>query len=127
MSANAKILTASRTNGFSLDAGLSFYTVKSFAIKLPYNALPGNRTGFGGLNPLEVWDPANPGKTKFVRALIEGQRIGTDEVWAPKWAGVYTTSAQLTADANVYNAFLPYGNKRLKQLGDAQWAQVFKK
>lgn len=126
LSVNAKILTAARNNGISLDAGLSFYTVKSFAIELPFNGLPGNRTGFGGLNPLEVWDPSNPGKTKFVRGLIEGQRIGTDEVWAPKWAGVYTSSSQLTADANVYNAFLPYGNKRLKQLGDAQWQQVFR-
>ncbi|HWJ26558.1 MAG TPA: hypothetical protein VNS32_08440, partial [Flavisolibacter sp.] len=25
---------------------------------------------------------------------------------------------------NVYNAFLPYNNKRIKQLGDAQWYQV---
>ncbi|MEO7045633.1 MAG: hypothetical protein ABI091_10040, partial [Ferruginibacter sp.] len=28
---------------------------------------------------------------------------------------------QITKDANVYNQFLPYANKRLKQLGDAQW------
>ena len=126
LTANAKILTAARNGGFSLDAGLSFYTVKSFAIELPFNGLPGNRTGFGGLNPLEVWDPSNPGKTKFVRALLEGERIGTDEVWAPKWAGIYTSPSQITADANVYNAFLPYGNKKLKQVGDAQWQQVFK-
>ena len=127
LSINAKVLTAAKNNGFSLDAGFSYYTVKSFAIKLPFNGLPGNRTGFNGLNPIEVWDPANPGQTKFVRALIEGKRIGTDEVWAPKWAGVYTSQAQLTADANVYNDFLPYtGNKKFKQLGDAQWYQVYK-
>lgn len=126
---NAKIIRPNRANGFSLDGGLNFYTVKSFAIKLPFNGLPGNRTGFNGLNPIEVWDPANPGKTKFVRALVEGQRIGTDEVWAPKWAGVYRTSADLTKDANVYNSFLPYTgtfNKKFKQLGDAQWYQVYK-
>lgn len=125
LSANAKIITPVKMNSFSLDAGLSFYTVKSYAIKLPYNGLPGNRTGFGGLNPLEVWDPANPGKTKFVRALIEGGRIGTDEVWAPEWAGVYTNAGQITKDANVYNSFLPYGNKKIKQLGDAQWHQTY--
>lgn len=126
LSANAKIIRPMSANGFSLDAGLSFYTVKSYAIKLPANGLPGNRTGFNGLNPLEVWDPAHPGQTKFVRALIEGQRIGTDEVWAPKWAGIYTDAGMLSKDANVYNAFLPYGNKRIKQLGDAQWDQVYK-
>jgi hypothetical protein len=125
LTANAKIILPAKPNGFSLDGGITFYTVKSFAVKLPFNGLPGNRTGFGGLNPLEVWDPANPGKTKFVRALIEGQRIGTDEVWAPKWAGIYTTQADLTHDANVYNAFLPYIHKQLKQLGDAKWYQVY--
>lgn len=126
LSANAKLIRPTKANGFSLDFGASFYTVKSYAIKLPYNGLPGNRTGFNGLNPLEVWDPANPGKTKFVRALIEGQRIGTDEVWAPKWSGIYTDPGQLAKDANVYNAFLPYANRKLKQLGDAQWYQVYK-
>lgn len=126
LSANAKIITPRKMNGFSLDAGLTYYTVKSYAIKLPFNSLPGNRTGFGGLNPIEVWDPANPGKTKFVRALIEGERIGTDEVWAPKWAGIYTSADMISKDANVYNSFLPYGNKRVKQPGDAQWFQVYK-
>ncbi len=126
LSANAKVITPSRSNGFSLDFGATYYTVKSFAIKLPENGLSGNRTGFGGLNPLEVWDPENPGKTKFVRALIEGQRIGTDEVWAPKWAGIYTDAGQLSKDASVYNVFLPFSNKKLKQLGDAQWYQVYK-
>jgi TonB-linked SusC/RagA family outer membrane protein len=125
LSANAKIIRPARVNGLSLDLGASFYTVKSYAVKLPYNGLPGNRTGFGGLNPLEVWDPAHPGQTMFVRALIEGQRIGTDEVWAPKWAGIYTDAGQIAKDASVYNAFLPYANKKLKQLGDAQWYQAY--
>lgn len=126
LSANAKIIIPHVDNGFSFDAGASFYTVKSYAIKLPFNGLPGNRTGFNGLNTLEVWDPANLGQTKFVRALIEGQRIGTDEVWAPKWTGIYTDGGQLLKDANVYNSFLPYANKRIKQPGDAQWYQTYK-
>lgn len=125
LTANAKIITPLKANGFSLDAGLSFYTVKTYAIKLPSNGLPGNRTGFNGLNPLEVWDPANPGKTMFVRSLTEGQRIGTDEVWAPKWAGIYTSTGQIAKDANVYNSFLPYANKKIKQPGDAQWFQTY--
>ncbi|MEN9701357.1 MAG: hypothetical protein RIR55_672 [Bacteroidota bacterium] len=125
-SLDAKVLKPENPNGISLDAGATFFAVKSYAVKLPYNALPGNRTGFGGVNPLEVWDPANPGKTKFVRAVIEGQRIGIDEVWVPKWTSIYNSTADLTADANVYNSFLPYNNKRLKFLGDARWQQTYK-
>ena len=120
----AKAITAKTADAFSLDLGGSFYTVRSYAIKLPYNGLPGNRQG-----TFEVWDPQNPGKTMQVNGLIEGKRIGYDEVWAPKWAGIYTTQAQLDADANVVNTFLPYTTgtgKKYKQLGDAQWYQVNK-
>ncbi len=120
----AKAIAPKSIDAFSLDLGGSFYTVKSYAIKLPFNGLPGNRQG-----TFEVWDPKNPGKTMQVNGLIEGQRIGSDEVWAPKWAGIYTTQAQLDADANVVNTFLPYTTgtaKRYKQLGDAQWYQVNK-
>jgi len=88
---------------------------------LPYNGLPGNRQG-----TIQVWDPNNPGQLMQVGGLIEGQRIGYDEIWAPKWASIYTSQDKLTADANVYNSFLPYGNKKVKQLGDAQWYQVNK-
>ena len=73
-----------------------------------------------------MWDPKNPGKKIQVGGLIEGQRIGYDEVWAPKWSGIYTTQDLLITDANVYNAYLPYTNKKFKQLGDAQWYQTYK-
>jgi TonB-linked SusC/RagA family outer membrane protein len=118
---NAKIIEPKKTDGFSLEAGLNYFHVKSFAKKLPFNALPGNRTsGFF------VWDPKNAGQQIYVGGLVEGERIGLDEVWAPKWDGIYTDLTKITADANVYNAFLPYTNKRIKQLGDAQWHQVNK-
>lgn len=118
---NAKVIRPHVADGLSLDFGATFYKVKSYAIKLPYNGLPGNRQG-----TIQVWDPNNPGQFMQVNGLIEGKRIGYDEVWAPKWAGIYTAQDQITADANVYNAFLPYGNKRIKQLGDARWYQVYK-
>jgi hypothetical protein len=73
-----------------------------------------------------VWDPKNPGKKLQVGGLIEGQRIGYDEVWAPKWSGIYTTQDLINTDANVFNSFLPYTNKKFKQLGDAQWYQTYK-
>nr|MBP7262430.1 SusC/RagA family TonB-linked outer membrane protein [Bacteroidia bacterium] len=121
LAVNAKIIESKNADGFSLEAGVNYFHVKSFAKKLPFNGLPGNRTsGFF------VWDPKNPGQQMYVRGLVEGQRIGLDEVWAPKWDGIYTDLSKITADANVYNAFLPYTNKRIKQLGDAQWHQVNK-
>ncbi|MBE2230066.1 MAG: SusC/RagA family TonB-linked outer membrane protein [Chitinophagaceae bacterium] len=121
LTVNAKVLEPYRNKQFSLDIGASFYTVKNFAVKLPYNGLPGNRQG-----TFEVWDPKNPGQKIQVGGLIEGQRVGYDEVWAPMWAGVYTTQAQIDADAAVYMAYLPYTNKKYKQLGDARWHQVYK-
>ena len=118
---NARVIVPNRPDGFSLDIGANYFHVKSYAKKLPYNALPGNRTsGFF------VWDPKNPGQQIYVGGLIEGRRIGLDEVWAPKWNGIYTDDAKLNGDANLFNAFLPYANKRIKQLGDAQWDQVYK-
>lgn len=95
--------------------------VKSYAKKLPFNGLPGNRT-----NGFFVWDPNRPGQLMYVGGLVEGERIGLDEVWAPRWTGLYTDLNKITEDARVYNAFLPYTNKRIKQLGDARWHQVNK-
>ncbi|MBP7345805.1 MAG: SusC/RagA family TonB-linked outer membrane protein [Sediminibacterium sp.] len=119
LAVNAKIIESKTENGFSLSVGANYYHVKSYAKKLPFNGLAGNQTsGFF------VWDPNNPGKQIYVRGLVEGQRIGLDEVWAPKWNGIYTDPSTIARDANVYNAFLPYNNKRIKQLGDAQWHQV---
>ena len=101
--------------------GGTLATAKTYAIKLPYNGLPGNRQG-----TIQVWDPNHPGQLMQVGGLVEGQRVGLDQVWAPQWAGIYTDPSQLAKDASVYNAFLPYANKKIKQLGDAQWYQVNK-
>lgn len=117
---NARLIEPKKADGFSLEVGANYFHVRSFAKKLPFNALPGNRT-----NGFFVWDPKNPGQQMYVGGMVEGQRIGLDEVWAPKWDGVYTDAGKITSDANVYNAFLPYTNKRIKQLGDADWHQVY--
>jgi len=61
-----------------------------------------------------------------VGGLVEGKRIDLDQVWAPKWDGIYKDAGKISENANVYNAFLPYTNKRIKQLGDANWHQVYK-
>lgn len=121
IAATAKIIEPKKADGLRVELSANYSHVKSFAKKLPFNDLPGNRTsGFF------VWDPNNPGQQMYVGGLVEGQRIGLDEVYAPKWSGIYTDGTKLTSDANVFNAFLPYTNKRIKQLGDAQWHQVNK-
>ena len=121
LAVNARVIVPKRADGFSLDLGVNFFHVKSYAKKLPFNALPGNRS-----NGFLVWDPKNPGKQIYVGGLVEGQRIGLDEVWAPKWNGIFTDAGKISEKANVFNAFLPYTNKRIKQLGDADWHQVYK-
>ena len=123
LSLNAKLVLPKRPEGFFLDFGANFYSVKNYAVKLPYNGLPGNRQG-----TIQVWDPNHPGQLMQVGGLVEGKRIGTDEVWVPKWDGIYRTQAELDADANVVNSFLPYTGaigQKFKQLGDAKWHQVY--
>ncbi len=118
---NAKLIEPKKVDGFTLEAGVNIFHVKSYAKKLPFNGLPGNRQG-----TFQVWDPKNPGQLMQVGGLVEGRRIGLDEVWAPKWSGIYRSAGEIAKDAGVFNAFLPYGNKRIKQLGDASWHQVNK-
>ncbi len=120
LSLNAKIIVPKTTDDLSLDAGATFYSVKNYAIKLPYNGLPGNRQG-----TFEVWDPEHLGQKMQVNGLIEGKRIGYDEVWAPKWDGIYLNNEMINS-SKIYNSFLPYTNKYFRQVGDAQWHQVYK-
>lgn len=119
-SINANVLNPSTASALSAQVGGTFATAKTYAVKLPYNALPGNRQ-----STIPVWDPNNPGKLIQVGGLIEGQRSGLDEVWVLKWTDIYRSPDDISKDANVYNAFLPYTNKKVKQLGDAKWYQVY--
>lgn len=117
---NAKVLKSIDPSGLNIDLSANIYTVKNYVKKLPYNGLPGNRQ-----STIQVWDPSNPGTLKNVGGLVEGKRVGLDEVWTLKYDGIYTNESQLQQDANVYNAYLPYTNKRLKLKGDADWHQVY--
>lgn len=114
----ASIIKPTKEGGLSLDFGANYYKVKNYAIKLPYNGLPGNRQ-----STFQVWN--SKGQLQQVGGLVEGQRIGLDEVWAPSYDGIYKTQDQITKDANVYNAYLPYSHKNLHLLGDAIWHQVY--
>ncbi len=113
-----QIIQPKQPHGFSWQMSANYYTVKSYAIKLPYNGLPGNRQG-----TIQIYD--SKGNIIQEGGLIEGQRIGLDEVWAPRMDGIYRTQAQIDKDAGVYNSYLPYHNKYLKTLGDAVWHQTY--
>jgi TonB-linked SusC/RagA family outer membrane protein len=114
----ASIIRPTKEGGLSLDFAANYYKVKNYAIKLPNNGLPGNRQG-----TFQVWN--SKGQLQQVGGLVEGQRIGSDEVWAPSYDGIYKTQDQITKDANVYNTYLPYTHKNLHLLGDAIWHQVY--
>jgi TonB-linked SusC/RagA family outer membrane protein len=118
---NGIVLAPKSANGISLSVGGTLATAKSYVVKLPYNGLPGNRQ-----STIQVWDPKHPGQLMQVGGLIEGQRVGLDQVWVPRWDGIYTSQDMISKDANVYNSFLAFANKRIKQLGDAKWYQVYK-
>ena len=115
----AKVLKPS-ANGLNIDLGANIAEVKTYIVKLPYNGLPGNRE-----NTIQVWDPKNPGQVMQAEGLQQGQRNGSDAVYAPSYTGIYKTQADLTKDAAVYNSFSPLANKTIKQLGDARWQQIY--
>lgn len=118
LNVTADIILPKEPGGFSWEMSANYYTVKNYAIKLPDNGLPGNRQ-----STIEIYD--SKGNILQKGGLIEGQRIGLDEVWAPAMDGIYRTQAQIDKDANIYNAYLPYKNRYLKTLGDAIWHQTY--
>ena len=114
-----RVIQPVKADGLSIDVSANLFKVKSYVIKLPFNGLPGNRQ-----STIQVWDPKNPTQLIQVGGLQEGQRVGLDAVYAPKYDGIYTSQSELDKDANVYNSFLPYTHKTLKLMGDARWHQV---
>lgn len=105
-------------DGLQLDIGFNYSQVKNFVVRLPDNGLDRNRQG-----TIQVFDPRT-GALIQVGGLQEGKRVGIDEVWAYKYDGIYRTQDDIDKAANVWNANLPYGNKRLKMLGDARWIDI---
>src|SRR5699024_1071357 len=118
MTVTANIIQPSTPAGFSWQMSANYYTVKSYAVKLAANGLPGNRQQVS-----ERYD--SKGNITYRGGLTEGQRIGLDEVWAPGMDGIYRSQDQIDKDAGVYNEFLPYSHKTLKTLGDAIWHQTY--
>ena len=122
----ARIIQPHSADGLGWNFSINMSTAKSYVIKLPPNGLPGNReSASSGTALLQVWDPAHPGQLRYVGGLQEGKRVGTDEVWAPKYDGIYTSQDQLNKDASVYNTYNSYTHHTVKLMGDARWHQVY--
>jgi TonB-linked SusC/RagA family outer membrane protein len=118
LEAKAAVIRPKNQNGFHLDLSANFFHVKSFVKELLPNGLERNRQG-----AIQVYDPEAKSYV-WVAGLQEGMRVGSDEIWAPIYDGIYRNQEELNAKTNLYTTFLPYSNKRVKQLGDARWRDV---
>ena len=114
------VIRSAKPGGFNLDVSANFFHVKNFVKKLLPNGLERNRQG-----AIKVWNPDVNGYD-WVAGLQEGKRVGLDEIWAPVYDGMYQTQADIDSKSNLYVSFLPYANKKIKQLGDARWRDLDK-
>ena len=111
---------------FSWNLGATFFTVKNKVIKLPDNDNDRNRQG-----GTEVYNPSS-GEVEWVGGLQEGQRVGTDAIYAYKQEFIYTDQAQLDADADRVDMSLAGGThpvtgaeyRKTRYLGDARWKDL---
>lgn len=110
---NGKVLDS---DDWKWNLGLTYYTVKNFAHKLPANGVDKNRQG-----GREIYDPST-GETKYVGGLQEGERVGYDLITAYVFEGVYQTQEQIDAHKDRRVEFAHKKDQRF--LGDAIWKDV---
>eukprot|EP01029_Cantina_marsupialis_P016722 TRINITY_DN373876_c0_g1_i1.p2 TRINITY_DN373876_c0_g1~~TRINITY_DN373876_c0_g1_i1.p2 ORF type:complete len:1094 (+),score=163.98 TRINITY_DN373876_c0_g1_i1:19900-23181(+) len=113
-------------DNFFWNLGATFYTLKNKVIKLPENDNERNRQG-----GTQVYNPST-GEIEWVGGLQEGQRVGTDRIYAYKQEYLYTSQEQLDADADRIDMALPGGvhpvtgkeYRKTRYLGDARWKDL---
>ncbi|WP_289023953.1 TonB-dependent receptor [uncultured Salegentibacter sp.] len=99
---------------WSLNGTLS--KIKNFVVELPENDNELNRQG-----GTQIYNP-NTGELEWVGGLQEGQRVGNDLVVTYVQDYIYANQAEVDADANVQDDFLPDPFKRYP--GDVAWVDV---
>lgn len=110
---NADVVKA---GDFNWNVGLTYYSVRNFAHKLPENGVDKNRQG-----GTEIYDPAT-GETKYVGGLQEGERVGYDVITAYVFDGVYQTQADIDEhDGRVVEFAV---QKETRFLGDTRWKDL---
>lgn len=110
---NGKILDS---QDWKWNMGLTYYSVKNYAHKLPSNGVDKNRQG-----GTEIYNPST-GKTEYVGGLQEGERVGYDLITAYVFEGVYQTQEQIDAHKDRKVEFAHKKDKRF--LGDAIWKDL---
>ncbi|MCU4164442.1 SusC/RagA family TonB-linked outer membrane protein [Carboxylicivirga caseinilyticus] len=105
-----------KNKDFNWNLGVTYYSVRNYAHKLPANGVDNNRQG-----GTEIYDAAT-GETKYVGGLQEGQRVGYDLITAYVFDGVYQTQEDIDehADRTVEFAY----RKDTRFLGDARWKDL---
>ena len=105
-----------KTKDLNWNLGLTYYSVKNYAHKLPANGVENNRQG-----GREIYD-ASTGGTKYVGGLQEGKRVGYDLITAYMFDGVYQNQADIDQDAGRSVEFAYRKDTRF--LGDARWKDL---
>jgi len=105
-----------KTNDWNWNLGLTYYSVKNYAHKLPDNGIENNRQG-----GQEIYDPET-GETKYVGGLQEGKRVGYDLITAYVFDGVYQTQEDIEEHSDRTVEFAARPDTRF--LGDTRWKDL---
>ncbi|WP_462319620.1 SusC/RagA family TonB-linked outer membrane protein, partial [Marinilabilia sp.] len=105
-----------KNNDWNWNMGLTYYSVRNYAHKLPENGVEKNRQG-----GTEIYDPAT-GESKYVGGLQEGERVGYDVITAYVFDGVYKTQADIDEHADRTVQFASKPGTRF--LGDTRWKDL---
>lgn len=105
-----------KNNDWNWNMGLTYYSVRNYAHKLPENGVEKNRQG-----GTEIYDLAT-GESKYVGGLQEGERVGYDVITAYVFDGVYKTQADIDEHADRTVEFATKPDTRF--LGDTRWKDL---
>lgn len=105
-----------RGEGFQWSVNGTLSKIKNFVVELPENDNELNRQG-----GTQIYNP-NTGELEYVGGLQEGKRVGNDLVVTYVQDYIYANQAEVDADANVQDDFLPDPFKRYP--GDVAWVDT---
>jgi TonB-linked SusC/RagA family outer membrane protein len=105
-----------KNNDWNWNMGLTYYSVRNYAHKLPENGVEKNRQG-----GQEIYDPAT-GESKYVGGLQEGERVGYDLITSYVFDGVYQTQQEIDEHAGRIVEFATKSDTRF--LGDTRWKDL---
>ncbi|SHG20760.1 TonB-linked outer membrane protein, SusC/RagA family [Salegentibacter echinorum] len=105
-----------RGEGFQWSVNGTLSKIKNFVVELPENDNELNRQG-----GTQIYNPST-GELEYVGGLQEGKRVGNDMVVTYVQDYIYANQAEVDADSNVQDDFLPDPFKRYP--GDVAWVDT---